>query len=121
MQAGGNPTFGMSITMNDQHRRIEVTNVSPSTLPPHRIVPSPLLILSANLLFAMFCGAWCCSLLYVRAFLPSGGPASEARIPVGAHVIEIDGQAVHDSMEMLKQVLAGKTRATFVFEIDGMN
>jgi len=52
VQAGGNPTFGMSITMNDQHRRIEVTNVSPSTLPPRiasRIAPSPLLIQSANL------------------------------------------------------------------------
>jgi hypothetical protein len=57
----------------------------------------------------------------LRAFLPSEGPASEARIPAGAHVIAIDGQAVHDNMEMLKQVLAGKTRATFVFEIDGMN
>ena len=69
----------------------------------------------------MFCGVCCCSPLYLRAFLPSEGPASEARIPAGAHVIAIDGQAVHDNMEMLKQVLAGKTRATFVFEIYGMN
>ena len=52
-----------------------------------------------------------------RVFLFPDGPAEKAMVPLGAHVIQVNGQLVHDDMDHLMAVLqqAGDS-ATFMFE-----
>jgi hypothetical protein len=38
--------------------------------------------------------------------LLADGPAAEARVPVGSHVIKINDHLVHDDFQYLQQVLA---------------